>query len=348
MANASALDDVAVPEGLAGMRRHALDGAMLLFDRETGLNARCEGPETAHLRRAAPRVVQFGLTNHCNLRCGFCSRDLDAASTWTADDAFVVLRDLAAAGVLEVAFGGGEPLVFAGFDALLSRLYDDTPLAVNLTTNGVLLDRERLRRWHDDRGRPRYGQIRISLYDDNDWRAKVRMLAEARARFGVNLLVDPRVAERLEDIVLELAALGCRDVVLLAYNGDDRSMHLDLASAARLADRVRVLARALVRSVVLKLDVCWGSRMATVPQLFTGGDCGAGRELVVVTSDRRVMPCSFHQLGFPFTTAADILAIWSREQQRLSTAAITPGCARTPGFGLDGQLVQLATPRRPA
>lgn len=346
MPGAQTLDRIEVPPGLAGMRRHALDGAMLLFDRETGLNARCEGPETAHLRRTAPRVVQFGLTNHCNLRCGFCSRDLDAASTWTADEAFVVLRDLAAAGVLEVAFGGGEPLVFAGFDALLARLHDHTPLAVNLTTNGVLLGPDRLRRWHDDRGRPRYGQIRLSLYDDNDWREKVRMLADGGARFGVNLLVDPRVVERLEDTVLELAALGCHDVVLLAYNGEDRSMHLDLAASARLAARVRVLARALVRSVVIKLDVCWGSRMANVPQLFTDSDCGAGREVVVVTSDRRVMPCSFHQVGFAFATAADVIAIWSREQQRLSTAAIAPGCARTPGFGLDGELVTLGAPRR--
>lgn len=338
------LDGIAVPDGLAGMRRHALDGAMLLFDRDSGLNARCQGAETAHLRRTAPRVVQFGITNHCNLRCGFCSRDTEAPSLWTADEAFVLLRDLANMGVLEVAFGGGEPLVFAGFDALLSRLYDETPLAVNLTTNGVLLGADRLRRWHDASGRPRYGQIRLSLYDDNDWRAKVRMLADNGARFGVNLLVDPSVAERIDDLVLELAALGCRDIVLLAYNGHDPSLHLSLAAAKQFAERVRLLGRALARSVVIKLDVCWGSRMAAVPQLFTDDDCGAGREVLVITSDRRVMPCSFHDVAIPFTTAADVLDIWAQQRTALSSPATKPGCARVPDFGLGGALVQVRRP----
>lgn len=336
-----AIEGIAVPSGLAGLRRHALDGAMLLFDRDTGLNARCEGPETAHLRRVAPRVVQLGITNRCNLRCGFCSRDTAAESTWTAAEAFALLRELADAGVLEVAFGGGEPLVFAGFDALVSRLYDETPLGVSFTTNGTLLTRERVRAWHDANGQPRYGQIRLSLYDDNDWRDKVRMLVDARARFGVNLLVHPGNAGRIEDVVLDVVALGCRDVVLLAYGGHDPAMHLARGATADLAKRLRLFARALATSIVLKLDVCWGSRMATVPQLFTETDCGAGREFMVITSDRRVMPCSFHHVGIPFATAAEALAIWASQRELLASATTTPGCARVPDFGLGDVLVQL-------
>lgn len=325
------------------MRRFALDGALLLFDRDSGLNARCEGPETAHLRQAAPRVVQFGITNRCDLRCDFCSRDTAAASLWTAEGAFVVLRDLARLGVLEVAFGGGEPLRFPGFDALMARLHDETPLAVNVTTNGTSLTPERLRGWRDARGRPRYGQLRLSLYDTNGWRERVAMLAGEGARFGVNLLVAPPVAERLEDLVLELAALGCRDVVLLSYNGHDPAMHV--ADAASLAPRVAALSRALAGRVTLKLDVCWGARMAAVPQLFARSDCGAGREFMVLTSDRRVMPCSFHTRSWPFATAADAIARWRDERAGLASPSPVPGCARTPGFGLDAPLVSLRTRR---
>jgi hypothetical protein len=57
-----------------------LDSALLLFDRETGINMLFEGPELAHLRMRAPRSVMFGITNKCNLACAFCSRDLDAES----------------------------------------------------------------------------------------------------------------------------------------------------------------------------------------------------------------------------------------------------------------------------
>ena len=133
-----------VPSAFAHLRPFPMDGAVLLFDRDTGLNVLCDGPETAGLKAVAPRVVQFGITNHCNLACTFCSRDLGAESAWSLESAFATLAELAAGGVLEVAFGGGEPFTFKGFSALVRRLHAETPLAVNITTNGVALTRERL------------------------------------------------------------------------------------------------------------------------------------------------------------------------------------------------------------
>ena len=322
---------IAVPTWLAGLRRFPLDGALLLFDRRTGLNARCEGEETAHLRMRAPRVVQFGITNLCNLACHFCSRDVDARSEWTVDSAFEVLSALCRAGVLEVAFGGGEPFVFKGFSTLVQRLATETELAVNVTTNGTALNAERLREvaLH-------LGELRLSLYEDNRWRETVALLVAERLRFGVNWLVTPERLPVLEATVLELAALGCRDVLLLSYNGRDRAMHLSSPQAAELAARVAVLSRALAGRMTLKLDVCWGERMQPVPRLFDKRDCGAGREFVVLTSDRRVMPCSFHHLSFPASTADDVMHAWNERKVELSSAAKDPGCARSVDYGLEG------------
>src|SRR5436190_20514383 len=126
-------------------RAHPLDGAMLFFDPSTGTNVRIQSDATRHLERQAPRVVMFGITNVCNLTCGFCSRDLDRRSRWTVEGAFTTLRDLAAAGTLEVAFGGGEPFAFRGFIELVARLRAETPLAVHVTTNGTLIDRRSFR-----------------------------------------------------------------------------------------------------------------------------------------------------------------------------------------------------------
>ncbi len=323
-------DTVPVPSWLSGMRRFALDGALLLFDRETGLTARCEGRETAALEQRVPRVVQVAITNACNLACTFCYRPVEAASAWAPDEAFRLLSDLAGAGVLEVAFGGGEPLAFKGFDALVRRLHDETPLAVSLTTNGLLLSRERLRGL-----RGAYGQLRLSLYDDNDWPSRVAMLAGEGARFGVNLLVTPSRLPALETTVLRLAALGCRDVLLLSYNGRDRALHLEAADAAELARRVAGLADALEGRVAIKLSVCWGERLEAAPRLATAtGDCGAGRDFIVLTSDRRLMPCSFHDLALPITTAADVLSVWRSRRVALAAPATTPGCARARDDGL--------------
>jgi MoaA/NifB/PqqE/SkfB family radical SAM enzyme len=323
-------EEVPIPASLVHLRRFPMDGALLLFDRDSGLNALCEGAETAHLRQRAPRAIQFGITNRCNLACTFCSRDLEARSAWTADEAFAVLAELAGAGVLEVAFGGGEPWVFPRFEELVCRLYDETPLAVSFTTNGLALNARRLAAV-----RGRYGQCRLSLYEDNDWRRKVAELADAGARFGVNYLVTPERLESLETVVLELVSLGCRDVLLLSYNGADRALHLSPVGARDLARRVDLLGRALTGRCQLKLDVCWGERMEGVPRLFQRADCGAGRDYLVLTSDRKVMPCSFHHVSFPVTDAADILAVWRERRVELASASRLPGCARSPGYGLE-------------
>jgi MoaA/NifB/PqqE/SkfB family radical SAM enzyme len=312
------------------MRPVPVDGALLFFDRESGTNVLCDGPETAHLRQRAPRAVQFGITNRCNLACSFCSRDPEGHSDWTFEEAFRVLSELAEAGVLEVAFGGGEPWAFPRFADLVRRLHRETPLAVNFTTNGVALTRARL-----ESIRGCYGQLRLSLYDDNDWQQRVAMLVEAGARFGVNYLVTPARLRDLETVVLRLARLGCSDVLLLSYNGPDATLHLDAENTPELAGRTRALAGAMAGKITLKLDVCWGERLGSIPRLFDRDDCGAGRDFVVLTSDRQVMPCSFHHLKIPIRTAADVLNVWRQRHDDLASASRVPGCARTPGYGLN-------------
>ncbi len=272
----------------------------------------------------------FGITNRCNLACAFCSRDLHAESAWTADEAFAMLADLARGGVLEVAFGGGEPFAFRGFESLVSRLYDETPLAVHVTTNGLLATRDRLRGL-----RGKLGELRLSLYDDNDWRHTIALLVDEQVRFGVNLLVLPERLSELEALVLEICALGCRDILLLSYNGANRELHLSPAQSFDLADRVGTLHRALQGQSRLSLSVCWGERMTPVPRYLDRQDCGAGRDFVVLTSDKRLMPCSFHHLSFPVRTAADVLDLWNRRAADLAMPSTLPGCARLADFGLE-------------
>jgi hypothetical protein len=312
-------------------RPFPLEAALLLFDRETGTNILLDGPETATLRMLAPRSILFGITNRCNLACAFCSRDLQAESAWTPGEAFEILADLARAGALEVAFGGGEPFAFRGFEGLVARLYDETPLAIHATTNGLLATRSRLRSL-----RSRFGELRLSLYDNNDWRRSIALFVDEGMRFGANLLVLPERLPALEALVLEIFALGCRDVLLLSYNGPDRTLHLSPAQAADLADRVAMLHRALGGRGRLGFSVCWGDRMAPVPQYLERSGCGAGRDFVVLTSDKHMMPCSFHHLSFPVRTAADVLAAWNGRAGDLASPSMIAGCARVTGYGLEG------------
>lgn len=308
-----------------------LDDAVEFFDPTTGHRLRLDAPPSLQLRQQAPRSVQFSLTNLCNRSCWFCSRPTERASTWTVPTALELLADLDRLGVAEVAFGGGEPLAFRGLFELVDRLVAETRLAVHLTTNGELLTDRAL-----DRLDGKIGEIRLSLYDDNDWRGTVRRLVRRGTRFGVNQLVTPDTLRHLPSLLVELEDLGVRDVLLLPAIGH-ADLELPLASqrelAAFLAD--------LHSSMTLKLGVCWGPELAHLPRLFRTSDCGAGQEFLEITSDRHVRPCSFHADALPFRTADDVLAIWRAQRPRLQAAAGCTGCTR-------GCLPEVPAPRRPA
>jgi MoaA/NifB/PqqE/SkfB family radical SAM enzyme/ribosomal protein L7/L12 len=318
-------DEVELPKAIAGGRRFALDGAVLAFDRRSGLSALCDGPHTAHLTQRAPRVVLFGITNRCNLACGYCSRDLEADSDWTTDSAFQMLSRLADFGVLEVAFGGGEPLAFRGFDELVTRLHDQTPLAVGFTTNGALLDARRLARLAG-----KVSQIRVSLHGDDSaaFRA-LRLLGDSSLAFGANVIVTPERLARFEDLVIDLIATGCRDVLVLSYNGPDEALHLDAQAALDLGRRLRALAGALGPRLAFGLGGCWGARLGAGLRLETRAGCGAGRDFVTISSDRRVHACSFHEQGFEARTADDVMRVWRERASALGSPAHVRGCTRT-------------------
>ncbi len=261
----------------------------------------------------------FGITNDCNLSCGFCSRDLGAPGHWTAESAFEVLRDLGRAGVLEVAFGGGEPFAFPRFEELIDRLYRETSLALNVTTNGTLLDAETWARFAG-----RLGQVRVSLYGDKAWVRCAELFQATGQQWGANVLVDDEALLGLPATLKALQAAGCHDVSLLNFVGEPDRV---LSATGR-----REL-RAIVEEspIPCRLSVCLGDSLG-LPRLMAGpmndGDCGAGKDFLTVTPDQRVQACSFQQKGVLARSATEILRAWRSRHSMLSSAAQQSGCAR--------------------
>ncbi|MBA3531470.1 MAG: radical SAM protein [Ardenticatenales bacterium] len=306
-----------------------LDGKLLLFERNTGLNALLEGEETAHLHRLAPRTLLVAVTNACNLKCPFCYRPPEARSLWRYDSLMTFCEEAAAWGVLEVAFGGGEPMLFPRWGEFICELYERTPLAINFTTNGTLLTEPFLKQIAG-----RYGQIRLSLYEDNAWAETVALLVRCGARFGVNWLITPAALRTIEKTFAQLLSLGVRDVLFLSYKGNEfPEMHLSPDEARRFAAFLQRAHTALGGAVQLKLDVCWGESLAGVPSLFGTGDCAAADDFLSITSDRQVKPCSFHEVAVPFETIDDLQSYW-QAQRAARLPAPLGGCARLPQRGL--------------
>ncbi len=300
-------------------RPYALDGAVHYFHPRTATHVRMTNQRTRGVRRQVPRVIMFGITNACNRSCSFCSRGLTAESLWTVDSAFQVLRNLAAAGALEVAFGGGEPFAFPGFAGLVARLYEHTPLALNVTTNGDLINHSS---WSDFTGR--FGQVRVSIYDDTTWRRCADVFSVHRQLWGANVLVDDQTLSSLPKILSDLSESTCHDVSILSYVGEAKRT-LSTEGRRVLSDIVRA------SPIPCRVSVCFGEELA-LPRLFFGfdnaGDCGAGSDFVTVTSDQRVQACSFQERGFPGSTASEILHSWRTEQEVLEEPSPRTGCAR--------------------
>jgi MoaA/NifB/PqqE/SkfB family radical SAM enzyme len=322
-----------LPSELRGVNwcAHPLDGKLLLFDRDTGLNVLLDGEETRHLRRVAPRTLLVAVTNVCNLTCHFCYRDLQSRSLWRYESLLEFCQQADEWGVLELALGGGEPTLFPRWTDFINEVYETTRLCVNFTTNGTQLSEDMLRAIAG-----KYGNIRLSLYEDNHWSQTIALLVKHQARFGVNWLISPAELDTIEDKFGLLLALGVRDFLLLSYKGEDTSLHFKREDYGRLATFVNKVYAKLGSAVQLKLDVCWGHMLPDVPRLFEEDDCGAGDGFLSITSDKHIKPCSFHHLSIPFATMNDLRAYW--EQRRLARqAALTGGCARLPERGLDEQ-----------
>ncbi|MHC4831605.1 MAG: radical SAM protein [Planctomycetota bacterium] len=282
-------------------KQHRLDGAIQRFQRSTGLNVRYSGPETAGVTRVAPRVLQVGLLTPCNLSCSFCYRDTSAPSRLDAPFLLHLLRQADEWGVCEVAFGGGEPLLFPGFTDLVRDLHGTTGLGVGFTTNGTLLT--------DDIAAELsglVGEIRLSAYETNDYRTTLKRFAGVLP-IGLNWMVTPATIGLVEATVRDALALGATNVLLLGYKGPDPALHLSDADLARLADAVRRCA-----GMPVKLDVCWYPKLKGVESLFERHDCEAGDDFLVITPDRAVQSCSFHESRFPFETFDELVEIYGQ------------------------------------
>ncbi|ABD08115.1 Coenzyme PQQ biosynthesis protein E [Rhodopseudomonas palustris HaA2] len=93
-----------------------------------------------------PLAVLLELTHRCPLQCPYCSNPVElerGGAELTTDEWKRVLGELAAIGVLQVHFSGGEPTARKDLVELV-RHASDVGLYTNLITSAVLLTRERL------------------------------------------------------------------------------------------------------------------------------------------------------------------------------------------------------------
>jgi len=90
------------------------------------------------LRRPAPLLVGWAVTNRCNLRCSYCRSYEQKGPELDAAACLALLEQMAAAGVARVQFTGGEPLLRQDFGELLHKARS-LGLFTTVSTNGILV-----------------------------------------------------------------------------------------------------------------------------------------------------------------------------------------------------------------
>ncbi|MDP2304844.1 MAG: radical SAM protein [Pseudomonadota bacterium] len=259
----------------------------------------------------APIEAHVQVTKACGLPCPSCHIEP------TADGAHVPIAalearfaGLAGRGVFRVAIGGGEALRHPDLPAIAAAAARNG-LTIGLTTSGVGLTERRAAELGG------FSQVNVSLdgvgatfaaargYDGAEGALKaIRLLAEAGAHVGVNVVLDRETFEHLEETVLAAVTAGARDIQLLRLKpaGRATAAYLDRRLTAAQGWALWPRARDLVEAhpgVTFRVDC------SLVPFLAAHGldpermrafaflGCHGGDALVSVDPAGAEHPCSF-------------------------------------------------------
>ncbi|MDB4936121.1 MAG: Radical domain heme biosynthesis protein [Labilithrix sp.] len=272
---------------------------------------------TGDSRDVSPPIeVHLAVTSRCAAGCEGCY--LDARPDGVEPPAETIERAfdaLAEAGVLTVAFGGGEPTLRDDLGEL-ARAARKRGLTPVVTTSGLGLGPRKLEQLKA------FAQVNVSYDGSSDAYASVRgfdgaaaaesaiaRLAETGVVVGVNVVLTRDTFDRTKETIRRAASLGASEVQLLRYKPQGRARALDYLAkrlspeqARGLGPLLRELAAEHEGRVRIRIDCALVPFLSADAELASRPEelarwgvlgCEAGDLLGATRVDGRVAPCSF-------------------------------------------------------
>jgi MoaA/NifB/PqqE/SkfB family radical SAM enzyme len=169
---------------------------------------------------SAPEVVHLSITDSCNLECKSCYLYRGGSDGPSVEKILSILRQCREIGVLQLSFGGGEPLLRAreladciGFVSEIMR--------VSVTTNGTMV-KDNVAKMLKDAG---LSQLQVSLNGPKDIHEKVSgsMDFDRRVRgiecaarnglfLGVNTILSKSLVGKVDEFLAFLESHGVQHV----------------------------------------------------------------------------------------------------------------------------------------
>ena len=203
-------------------------------------DAHCDsltGQVAGKLPATSLRSVKIKIISNCNLRCEMCRYWQIAKARLEPDVVFSVLDHAAALGSKKVHFSGGEV-----------TLHPDTPrfiehatqlgMRVNLTSNGIALDREKAKQWiaaglraasfsidgtdarTHDKIRGVEGAFKKTCKAVRILKREIGRRPKTKLKIRINTVVSQQNFEQLPALIELAGQLGALDVVPMPVDGD--------------------------------------------------------------------------------------------------------------------------------
>lgn len=295
----------------------------------------------------APLYVAWEITHLCNARCAHCysasGPDADRRSELTTAEAVDVVDQLAAAGVLVLAFSGGEPLLRADWRELIRRARLGG-LAVNIGSNGASIDAGTAQDLADE------GVSGVTISIDSHLPAvhdrlrgvpglhgeAVRAVETLKAR-GVRVVVGytpTRINHQDARAIVELCVgLGADAVNLSEYVPAGRGTARLALSPAELATTLTTWMQLRDEHrgrIALQWHDCRVGLLVTEEERRSYLGCGAGRLVARILPDGTVTPCVFLPTPIGSLRERSFASMWESSALldgfRARTGRITGNC----------------------
>lgn len=280
----------------------------------------------AAVTHVIPLAVLAELTHRCPLQCPYCSNPLEldrAGSELTTDEWRKTLSELAAAGVLQIHFSGGEPTARKDL-AEIVRHANDVGLYTNLITSAVLLNKDRLKELADAglchiqisfQGSEATVADRVAgLADSHEKKIQAaRWARELGLPLTVNAVMHRQNLHQLKDVIqmavdLDADRLEIANVQYYGWALKNRAALMPALEQIEETTRIVEAAEARLKGT-LAIDYVVPDYYAIRPKKCMGG---WGRQFFNISPSGKVLPCHAAETitGLSFDSVRDHSIAW--------------------------------------
>jgi len=252
---------------------------------------------------AVPESLHIELTSRCKLNCKQCYKDRSIEKDIEYARLEILIEEAASIGVFQIAFGGGEPLLYPHLLKAIKKA-SGYGVGVSITTSGLGLNEQLL----DCLLQAGLDHIQISLNGSSEEinsktrdgfqsaMSALKLLPGKHKNFGINTVLSKTNIADIENIINYALRLKARNINLLRYkpamkNGMER-IELDNSDYDLIFGLFKKYNN---KNFSIKVDSAFGNLIAHIykdnlDSNYTG--CTAGRRFMAVDSDGSFKVCS--------------------------------------------------------